>query len=228
MNQSVPNPPRPEARPRRAPASRSAGRGEETRAALLAAGRRLFARRGFDGASVRDITREAKTNLGAVTYHFGSKRALYVAVLVEGLTPMVDRVGRAAAGAGTPVERLERVVEGFFEHVGANPDLPRLMLQEVTAGRKPPREVVEIVRRNLAYVAGILGDGWADGSLRPGHPVLTALSVVSQPIYMTLVAPMLREAGGVDLGDPATRARAVDHVKAFIRAGLSAPQEEEA
>lgn len=214
-------------RPARAvPATRGAsGRGEETRAALLAAGRKVFARRGFDGASVRDITREAGVNLGAVTYHFGSKSALYTAVLTQVLTPMVERVGRASSDPGPPLERISRVVEVFFEHVAANPDLPCLMLQEVAAGKKPPPELVALVQRNLGHVTAIIAAGWKDGSLRAGHPVLTALSVVSQPIYMTVMAPMLREVGGVDLTDPTTRAMAIDHVKAFVRRGLAAPQE---
>lgn len=211
---------------RSVPATRSSsGRGDETRAALLAAGRKVFARRGFDGASVRDITREAGANLGAVTYHFGSKRGLYTAVLIHGLTPMVERVGRAASDAGSPLERLTRVVEVFFEHLATNPDLPRLMLQEVAAGKKPPPELVALVQRNLAHVTGIIAAGWKDGSIREGYPVLTALSVVSQPIYMTVMAPMVREVGGMDLTDPTTRAMAIDHVKAFVRAGLAAPQE---
>ncbi len=203
----------------------SSGRGEETRVALLAAGRKVFARRGFDGASVRDITREAGVNLGAVTYHFGSKKGLYTAVLTQVLTPMVERVGRASSDPGSPLERIGRVIEVFFEHVSANPDLPRLMLQEVAAGKKPPPELVALVQRNLANVTGIVAAGWKDGSIRAGHPVLTALSVVSQPMYMTVMAPMVREVGGVDLTDPTTRAMAIDHVKAFVRAGLAAPQE---
>jgi AcrR family transcriptional regulator len=185
----------------------------------------MFARKGFDGASIRDITREAGANLGAVTYHFGSKRSLYAAVLVHGLTPMVDRVGEASRAHGTPTERLGRVVEVFFEHLAANPDLPRLMLQEVAAGRKPPPELVGLVQRNLGHVTAILTEGWREGDLRPGHPVLTALSVVSLPVYLTIMAPMLREVGGLDLSDPAVRATAVHHVKEFVRRGLAAPQE---
>lgn len=196
-------------------------RGAETRAALLAAGRKVFARRGFDGASVRDITRDAGANLGAITYHFGSKRALYVEVLVSGLTPAVDRVGEAAAGPGTPLERLSRVVEVFFDHLAANPDLPRLMLQQLSAGKAPPPEMAGLIRRNLGYIGGILAEGWQDGSIRPGNPVLMALSVVSQPIYMTIMAPMLREVGGMDLSDPQVRAAAAEHVKAFMRGGLT-------
>ncbi|HUP51685.1 MAG TPA: helix-turn-helix domain-containing protein, partial [Longimicrobiales bacterium] len=84
-------------------------RGDATRADLLAAARRLFAQRGFDGTSVRAITREAGANLGAVTYHFGSKRALYAAVLEQGLRPIAQRVRAAAASEGTAMERMLRV-----------------------------------------------------------------------------------------------------------------------
>lgn len=204
---------------------RSTGRGEETRQALLTAARRTFAQRGFDGASVRHITREAGANLGAVTYHFGSKRGLYAAVLVEGLTPLVDRVGQTASSPGTALERLDAVVDVYFAHVGANPDIPRLMMQEVAAGKKPPPELVALVRRNAGYVAAILGDGAADGTLRAAHPLLGAISIVSQPVFLNIMSPLLREVGGVDLSDASTRAMVVRHVKTFIREGLSCSRE---
>ncbi len=200
-------------------------RGHDTRAALLAAGRAAFSRGGFDGVSVRDITRDAGVNLGAVTYHFGSKRGLYVAVLVDGLTPMVDRMGRAAASPGKPMERLETVVEELFDYLAENPDLPRLMLQEVAAGKRPPAELVALLQRNAGYVAAIVAEGATDGTIRPGHPLLTAISVVAQPIYMTVMSSLLREVGGVDLSDPAVRATVARHVKAFIREGLSCSRE---
>ena len=200
-------------------------RGADTRSALLAAGLRLFAQEGFDGTSVRHITRAADVNLGAVTYHFGSKRGLYRAVLESGLAPLVERVGAAANGEGAPLDRLEAVVDQFFDHLAANPEVPRLLLQEVAAGKTPPAEVVAILRRNAGHIAHILADGRADGSVRPGHPLLSAISVASQPIYMTVMAPLLLEVGGVDLQDPATRRLAADHVKTFVRAGLEARQE---
>ena len=197
-------------------------RGEDTRAALLAAGRRVFARRGYDGASVREIAAGAAANLGAITYHFGSKRELYERVLEEGLLPMIERVEKITEGNQSPIERLGLVVEVFFEYLGAHPDLPRLLLQEISAGKKPPRAVLAMIRRNMGYVISILSEGWRDGSLRRGDPLLSALSVVSQPIYMTLVGPILEEIGGVDLKDPSTRAGAIEHVQELLRTGLMA------
>lgn len=203
----------------------STGRGEDTRAALLDAAKSVFARNGFDGASIRAITSEAGANLGAVTYHFGSKRELYAEVLRHGLTPLVDRVGEAAAAEGAPLERLSRVVKVFFDHLATHADVPRLLLQEVSAGRKPPPEVVSILQRNAAYVQGIIAEGWEDGTIRRSHPLFSALGVAALPIYMTVMAPLIREVAGVDLLDPATRAQAAEHVQTFVRNGLAEPQE---
>ena len=47
-----------------------------TKAAVFNAAERLFALRGFQNVSVRDITSEAGVNLASVNYHFGSKDAL--------------------------------------------------------------------------------------------------------------------------------------------------------
>jgi len=53
-----------------------AARDAATKAAVLTAAERLFALRGFQSVSVRDITAEAGVNLASVNYHFGSKDSL--------------------------------------------------------------------------------------------------------------------------------------------------------
>jgi hypothetical protein len=117
-----------------------------------------------------------------------------------------------------------RVVEAYFEHFERHPDLPHLLLQEVAAGKTPPGVVVEIIRGLKEAIGRLQVEGAADGSVRPGHPVLTALSVVSQPVYLALVAPLLRTLGPIDLNDPATRRAALAHTLAFVRAGLTPSQ----
>ncbi len=198
----------------------------DTARALVAAGRELFAARGFDGASVRAITRAAGANLGAVTYHFGSKRELYAVVLQEGLSPLADQVEAAAAGPGTPLDRIVLIVKAYFEHFRKNPELPRLMLQEISAGRRPPDVVIELIRRVARTIASLYQEGAADGSLREGDPFLTAASVVAQPLYLTLVGPLFLEVTGWDLREPDTHEQVVAHTTSFIRAGLESPREE--
>lgn len=194
--------------------------GAATRSALLEAARAAFGRAGFDGASVRTITGEAGANLGAITYHFGSKRGLYEAVLEEGLRPLAARVHAATESDGPAIERMVSVVEAYFEHLALHPDLPHLLLQEIAAGKAPPDVVVEIVGEVKNALAGLQREGERDGSVRPGHPVLTALSVISQPVYLTLVAPMLRAVAGVDLTDPSMHRAVVAHATDFVRRAL--------
>ena len=54
---------------------------DATRRALVSAATVVFAERGYEAASVRDITGKAKVNQGAITYHFGGKSGLYLEVL---------------------------------------------------------------------------------------------------------------------------------------------------
>ncbi len=54
---------------------------ELTRRALIEAATAVFAEQGYEGGSVRQITQKAKANQAAITYHFGGKEGLYLAVL---------------------------------------------------------------------------------------------------------------------------------------------------
>lgn len=197
------------------------GASDDTRSVLIESGRDLFVTKGFDGASVRAITQRAGANLGAVTYHFGSKLELYHAVLESELRPLADRVVAAGDGDGPAVDRMAAVVEAYFRHLEEHPHLPRLMLQEIAAGKPPPPVVAHTLKRVMGTLAHLQQEGTVDGTVRPGHPILTALSVVAQPIYMTLVSPLLNAFAGLDLEDEATRAAAVAHSIAFVRGGLS-------
>lgn len=63
----------------------------ETRETVLNTAERLFAERGIDGVSIRDITSKAKVNLAAINYHFGSKQELVKAIFKRRLLPLEQR-----------------------------------------------------------------------------------------------------------------------------------------
>lgn len=54
---------------------------------LLDTAEQLFGQHGFDGVGVRELVKQAKVNLGAVTYHFGSKEALYIETVMRRFRP---------------------------------------------------------------------------------------------------------------------------------------------
>lgn len=98
---------------------KSASPPDATRRALLDAAERLFAENGLEGASVRDITKAARANLGAINYHFGTKDGLIMAVFTRRLKPLNERRLSLldAVEAGCPAKRplpLEGVLDAFL------------------------------------------------------------------------------------------------------------------
>src|SRR5436190_23540529 len=89
-----------------------------TAARIFLAAERLFAERGFDGVSVRAIVAEAEVNLAAVSYHFGSKSELLLAVF-RARTKQLNRERRdrlreaqARHGGEAPLEQILRALLG--------------------------------------------------------------------------------------------------------------------
>ena len=54
---------------------------ENTKQKILDCATKLFARKGFDGTSIRDICREANVNLCLISYYWGGKRELYLGII---------------------------------------------------------------------------------------------------------------------------------------------------
>lgn len=92
----------------------------ETRERLLSEAERMFASRGYAGASVRRITESAGANVAAVSYYFGGKEGLYKAVFERLLEEMRERrIGRIeteldAAGEGADLEEFLKVFADAF------------------------------------------------------------------------------------------------------------------
>lgn len=115
---------------------------EETRRRLLAAAEELFAERGYDAVSVRDVTRRAKANLAAVGYHFGSKEALFVEALRARARALNARRIAAldAVLAGSRQPKLRDILDAFA----------RAMVEDVVSGRPEGTRLHRLVTRAFA------------------------------------------------------------------------------
>jgi AcrR family transcriptional regulator len=86
-----------------------------TKERILTAAESLFAQRGFEGASLRQLTAAAGVNLAAVNYHFGSKDNLVEEVFKRRLDQLnARRLAALKQVAGQPETALEDVLEAFI------------------------------------------------------------------------------------------------------------------
>jgi AcrR family transcriptional regulator len=184
----------------------------ETGTRLLREARRLFAECGYRGASVRAITQAAHANLGAVTYHFGTKDALYQAVLGTVFGQLADRVETAAAIPGTAPDRLRAIVAALFAFFREAPDAPHLILHQLATGAGLPAAVLPFLRRNLTAMRTVVADGVAAGELRPLEPTLVVFTIISQAVWFAIAG---REIPAI-LGDATDHSRFAARVEQHV------------
>ena len=192
----------------------------DPRERIRIAARRLFAEHGYSGTSVRDIVAAAGVNLGAVTYYFETKELLYTSVLGMVVLPLAHRIEGIAKIDASPLEKIDRVVREFFSHIRINPDMPALMMRELSAGQTPSAPILQLISRVLPAVSGILAEGQRLGDIRPGDPAMLTFSVIAQPIHLYLARGALAAATGLDVDDDQVLERIVTHVTQTVRRAL--------
>lgn len=203
---------------------------EATRQALLAAGTRLFAERGYDGVPLSAIADRAGVNKAMVSYHFGGKRKLYRAIVTATFADIVARAEELPASGRPAPELLRKLIALVAETATRrNPHFPAMMLREVLAGGKHlgaetiayPLRVAEVVRE-------IVERGVREGSFRPVDPLLTHLSLVGSLLFF-FATTSLRErlfAEGRLHANPSDAAGYVKHMQDLLVGGLVAPRRE--
>ncbi len=193
----------------------------ETARQLITAARGLFATHGYDGTSVREITAAAGANLGAITYHFGSKLELYNRVVAECAEPLAASVIAAVNGAGDVMARVAVLVRAYFDEISADEDTGRVMMQAMVIGKQSPPAAMAAVKSVHAALLGLVVDGQQQGVIRDGDPRLLSLSIVSVPLHMALVRRALKANAGIDLDDAAQREAAIQHAIRFVTEALA-------
>lgn len=161
--------PKPTPRDRRDP--------DATRRALLDAAAALFPETGFDGVSVEDVAARAGVNKALISYHFGGKRGLYVAVLESAFAEMAERVGAIERQPGDARGTLRRLIGAFAEMARRRPDFPRLFVREaVSVGLEPA--VVPHLLRVMGVTRRLAERGVREGVFRPVDPLLLHFGLV--------------------------------------------------
>jgi AcrR family transcriptional regulator len=105
----------------------------ERREQLLEIARRLFAERGFDGASVEEIAARAEVSKPVVYEHFGGKEGIYAVVVDREVRQLLEMM-RDALTAGHPRELLEQAAFALLDYVEQSSDGFRILVRDSPLG----------------------------------------------------------------------------------------------
>ncbi len=108
--------------------------GERTAERILDAAEELFAERGYNGTTLRDVATRVGVRPPSLYNHFASKDALYAAVLERGIGPLIELLARSAAASAAEAYDPGGLVSDAMAILARRPGLPRLVLHETLAG----------------------------------------------------------------------------------------------
>jgi AcrR family transcriptional regulator len=129
----------------------AAGSASDTRAAILAAARSQFAARGFTGASMRSIAKEAGVDASLISHYFGDKAQLLVATMELPINPLEKVQGVLAGGLDGMGERLIATFLGAWD---PHRDVFSTMVRSTLGSQDPHATPVFQLAQNVV-VAGL-------------------------------------------------------------------------
>lgn len=197
-----------------------------TKDALLAAAIEVFADKGFDAATVRDICGRANANVAAVNYHYGGKDALYVAVLEE-IFPKDELPASTADTTESPEQRLrtylgQMVSEIYERGNGMVTQRWAIFLREMA---KPSQNLDFIVQRQVQPRANELRCILTDilGPDTPSHILaFSSSNIWALMLDHLLTQPILDRLSPKRPAVHGNMEEFVDHVVKFSLGGLKA------
>ena len=194
---------------------------DETRERIVRAAGEVFGRHGFDGTTIRQITKRAGVNVAAVNYHFRDKAELYLRVLREAKGLCSELAFTEMRGE--PEELLRRFIFAFVRGL-LDPARPAWHTQVITQEMMRPtpaldtlvREMTEPLFRQVRDVIGAV----AGAKLPSATLDMLASSVLGQCLFYVRSRPML-ERLAPELAQGADRVeRIAEHITTFTLAGL--------
>jgi AcrR family transcriptional regulator len=186
------------------PQRRSASGAGPTPNAILEAALQIFARDGFDGASIPAIARAASIGHPLVHYHFGSKENLWRAAVDYAFGDL--RAGMTAVDVAAsdldPVETLKLLCRHFAGFTARHPQHTLLVLNEVRSGGERFDWLVETYLRPLhARVDRAIDAAVASGRIRPVPAVHLASITIGATAHFFSTAPLVARLYDVDVHD---------------------------
>jgi TetR/AcrR family transcriptional regulator, regulator of cefoperazone and chloramphenicol sensitivity len=212
---------------------------ERTRERLIEVGTELFATRGLEGTTIRDLAEAADVNVAAVHYHFGGKEQLYAAVVDRVFAAMKDLreflegeldSAKAVGGQTAAAASLGRCIRAFLamlyrdnhaswggaflqrESIEPTRAMQDVLDRFILPAWRTARSLLELIRPDLADTDAIR---------------FIASSIVGQCLYYQQSLPIVFATHDIQEVTPAFLETVASHISQFsLCALLNGPREE--
>jgi len=198
----------------------------DSRELLIEAARQVFAEKGFDGATVKELAERAGVNISLVSYYFGGKDGLYKSCIEEtgkGRLAAAERILKEAHSREDFKVRLTLFVEEYFDFNFREKDFCKILERECFSQKSVTRDVFQETFMKAAekldqfflsaQKAGILRE-----DVDPNILHMLFFGAIKSAVHF---APLMQEFYGKSIeSDRAFREAVIQHAVDFLMGGF--------
>lgn len=168
---------------------------------ILQVAERQFAEKGFDGTSIRDISREAGSNIAMVSYYFGSKEKLLEALILHRIRDMRLQLENLLRENLSPIEKIDRLVDLYLQRINKNRGIYQIVQFELASNKRKldMKQFLDVKKQNLAFFEQIVREGQEQGLFRNDVNVtLLPSTMIGTYLHFQANRPLYEDLLGLD------------------------------
>jgi AcrR family transcriptional regulator len=156
---------------------------------ILQVAEKLFAEKGFDGTSVREIAKLASINIAMISYYFGSKEKLLESIVLHRIGNMGLRLENLLHEDISPLLKIERIIEYYILQVNKNKHIHQIVNLEISNKKRDINfdSFKDLKKNNLKIVTSIVNEGQKQGLFKPDVNVaLLSPLIIGSLVYFNM------------------------------------------
>ncbi|PWA11012.1 TetR/AcrR family transcriptional regulator [Flavobacterium laiguense] len=132
---------------------------------ILQVAEALFAEKGFDGTSIRDIAKEAKINIAMISYYFGSKEQLLESLIVYRASDIKLQLDNLILEDLNPIEKINKLIALYISRINSNRCIYKILHFEFSSKKRDLNleAFTELKKGNLKSLETIIKEGQEKG-----------------------------------------------------------------
>jgi AcrR family transcriptional regulator len=158
---------------------------------IIETAERLFAERGFDGTSVRDIADEAGVNVAMISYYFGSKEKMMEALFELRVGSVKIRVESLIKDESlSPLEKVNMLIDEHIDRVMQKQCFHKIMMGVVATNKNPAilKAANNVKIRNAEVVTELIKDGQKKGIFKKKIDVILMMNTMVGTVSQTMMS----------------------------------------
>ncbi len=148
----------------------------------------LFAAKGFEGTSVRDIAEKAGINVAMISYYFGSKEKLLEALFNSRIGSVQVRMENLIKDQSlSPLQKINLLIDEYVERVLQHENFFKIMVTEQLITKNPSvlSSLKQLKLRNVELITQLIKEGQKKNMFRKKVDVVMMVNTMIGTVWQT-------------------------------------------